>query len=144
MSGLVDFLTARLADDERMALAAAPDSWKVDGSWKADTWTNDKGREFLIIADHFNMPPAIVIQHRASADHIANYDPARALREVRAKQRIIAEHPILTAWSVCTRCSDFSEHGGEPLRKVPGPCNTLRLLALPYAQHPDYQQEWAV
>jgi hypothetical protein len=71
-------------------------------------------------------------------------DVAFGLAEVAAKRQIIDEHPILTGYRVCTRCSDFAAERGELIRQVPGPCLTLRLLALPYARHPEYQQEWAV
>lgn len=69
------------------------------------------------------------------------FDPDRVLREVEAKRRLLVEHPILTAWRVCTRCSDYAEPG-EIFREVSGPCATVRLLALPYADHDDYREEW--
>lgn len=53
--------------------------------------------------------------------HIARHHPSRVLREVEAKRQLLdALAPIEKyRWS-------------------------LRLLALPYADHPDYQQEWTL
>lgn len=63
------------------------------------------------------------------------WSPARVLAEVDAKRRILAEHPWRhepdwPSGRQCRQCA--TEH----------PCTTLRLLALPYAGHPDYREEW--
>lgn len=71
------------------------------------------------------------------AFHIARHNPPRVLADVDAKRRIIRWHfgqpndttPYGEPVTIC--------HCGYDL-----PCTTLRLLALPYADHPDYQQEW--
>jgi pyrimidine deaminase RibD-like protein len=60
---------------------------------------------------------------RAEA-HIARHDPARVLADVAAKRAIVALHP-------CDDCGMGND-----------PCSTLRLLAQPYAEHPDYDEEW--
>jgi hypothetical protein len=78
-----------------------------------------------------------------TAPHIARWDPARVFAECEAKRRIVAAHPMkyLDRWdcSVCDACAnEFNDYwivGG-------GPCPTLILLALPYADHPDYQESW--
>lgn len=61
--------------------------------------------------------------------------PARVLASHSAKRRIIALH-FRTSYlpgddpdDGCIVCGGW-------------PCDTLRLLALPYADHPDYRQEW--
>jgi hypothetical protein len=59
--------------------------------------------------------------------------PERLVAEVEAKRRILAEH-ALNGW-VCDTCDN-----GEVEQVFP--CPTLRLLALPYADHPDYREEW--
>ena len=51
-------------------------------------------------------------------------NPARVLAECEAKRRIV-EH------------CDF-----DHLARSPGDPYVLRLLALPYADHPDYREEW--
>lgn len=122
---LTAFLHARLNEDEQAARAAEADIASWGGTWEAFTDTLWK---------------RTVIEADAICDHIARHDPARVLAEVNAKRRIIDEHPILTAWKVCTRCSDF--YDTAPISRIYGPCPTLRLLALPHAGHPDYRQEW--
>ena len=53
----------------------------------------------------------------------------RVLAECDAKRRIVGlHHEILT---ICQGCANESY-----------PCRTLRALALPYADHPDYREEW--
>lgn len=71
----------------------------------------------------------------------------RVLREVDTKRRMLDEHPVALGWDghvvggqVCRTCAEIDssgELGGDPY-----PCKTLRLLALPYADHPDYREEW--
>lgn len=73
------------------------------------------------------------------AEHIARHDPARVLAEADAKRRIIKVHfrrrsydwdePGVIGFE-CAQCCDRF------------PCTTLRLLALPYADHPYYKPEW--
>jgi len=67
-------------------------------------------------------------------EYLARFSPDRVLAEAEAKLRIISEHIDGEAW--CDHCSG-GEHMGDPDH-----CVTLRLLALPYADHPDYNEEW--
>ncbi|MGW8485361.1 DUF6221 family protein [Streptomyces sp. NPDC055886] len=57
--------------------------------------------------------------HSTIAQHVALYDPARVLREIEAKRRILASH-ARGSW----------------------PCHHLRDLASPYTDHPDFPT-WA-
>lgn len=63
-------------------------------------------------------------------------DPARVLAECDAKRRIVALHSY--EWM---GPDDAAEKGCECDYEA-WPCPTLRLLALPYADHEDYRQEW--
>jgi hypothetical protein len=84
--------------------------------------------------------------HWADCDHFRYFSEGglpctcmlgnRLLAECEAKRRIIDLHGDAMARDpfdpdVCAYCND-----------APHPCLTLRLLTLPYADHPDYQQEW--
>lgn len=85
--------------------------------------------------------------------------PVETLRElaadVDAKQRILALHAV----EVRTAPARYSEHTGERLAAEhevtcavcgwasddpSSGCETVRLLALPFAGHPDYREEWAL
>jgi hypothetical protein len=59
--------------------------------------------------------------------HIARWDPARVLAECEAKRRIVELHGC---YHSC-RSSDYA-----------GDCPTMDLVALPYASHPEYREEW--
>jgi fructoselysine-6-P-deglycase FrlB-like protein len=52
-------------------------------------------------------------------------DPAHLLAECEAKRRIVEA------------CADVLAYDAEAL-----PQDVLRFLALPYADHPDYREEW--
>lgn len=118
---LVQFLTARLDEDERIARTAGDTGWEP-------TQLDD--------------PDAVLVLNAQKGiwSHIYRHDPARVLRDVEAKRRIIDEHEqagsdlyVGEPMPWCVTCSS----GGWP-------CPTLRLLALSYADHPDYRaEEWA-
>jgi hypothetical protein len=77
---------------------------------------------------------------------IRHMSPARVLAECEAKRRIIEEHAPDKGYELdtCHRCADWEDPGWdhEPPPSVVYPCLTLRALALPYASHPDYRDEW--
>lgn len=62
-----------------------------------------------------------------------SHDPARVLAECEAKRRIVStmQSAINGGWQSQSR---------EEIEFVA--TRTLRLLALPYADHPDYREEW--
>lgn len=75
------------------------------------------------------------------------YDPARALVDVEVKRRLLDEHrpaPRFAGHPVtCARClTEISDSPGLPSLNQLHPCQTIRLLALPYADHADYRDEW--
>jgi hypothetical protein len=63
----------------------------------------------------------------------------RALREVvQLHETIRAAYPGTSVESApcCRVCSAGGEYPGD------FPCETLRILAVPYADHPDWREEW--
>jgi hypothetical protein len=82
------------------------------------------------------------------------------LAECDAKRRIVEMHTKTgTSWLnadgklagpdedrivYCELCSFHEQYEGFNDYEEPWPCPTLRILALPYADHPDYQPEWRV
>lgn len=61
--------------------------------------------------------------------HIVRWDPARVLAECEAKRSLINIHPEAVG-------QDLSAGAAWAYDEM------LRRLALPYADHPDYRQEW--
>lgn len=108
MSDLVEFLRARLDEDEARARGEGPHI----------VFHDPAGRP---------LPPPPMP---------GSYPAGRVLREVEAKRRILAEHrPMIPGWChTCDVPADVkgNEHG----------CLTVRLLALPYADHPNYREAW--
>lgn len=60
----------------------------------------------------------------------------RWLRECKAKRRIVGMHE--NDGGSCGTCTDSDYLGLVD----DWPCDTLKALALPYADHPDYREEW--
>jgi hypothetical protein len=75
------------------------------------------------------------------AVHIARWDPARVLAECEAKRRIVEAADEATGLDMTVD----SERLVGPRDLVADPYLgdvMLRLLAMPYADHPDYAEEW--
>lgn len=81
------------------------------------------------------------------AAHVAHHDPARAFAECAAKRAIIEMHKVIVVWPEGTGGSKYYTGGVDVCascdERTHVPCPTLRALAAVYADHPDYQQEWA-
>lgn len=135
-----EFLEARLAEDEataRSALQPAPwwpgdertvptEEWtfdwhevrqrKLDRSRYRNEFTKGDGSPYFVVAEC----------HPGSAQvsrHMARHDPARVLRDVEAKRRILE----------MSRLADYRSSAMD---------DVLLLLAAPYAEHPDYAPHW--
>lgn len=130
MATITEFLLARIEEDEADALSAGEGAWFVDGTW----WL--EGVEHARVG-----PDEVAFTHPGYVSHIARHDPARVLREVKAKRAIMSEHELEDYEGVpsCWLCAHVFSWGKEPDR--PGPCATLRALAAVYADHPDYNLE---
>ncbi|GAA4232624.1 hypothetical protein GCM10022254_33040 [Actinomadura meridiana] len=120
---LVEFLRDRLAKDERIAQACSGGPWKTAPSGTVTADADDPG--FVATAEN-----------EAYAEHIARHDPARTLREVAAARQIVDDYEKETWMLGQGHRSPELEAAHEARASV------LRLLALPYAAHPAYQEEW--
>jgi len=113
MDDLIAFLRARLDEDEKTAHRAHGDLFSVLGQ-----------------VEYYDGAAEMDEQH------ITRHNPKRVLAEVEAKRQVLIEHqPWRPRWcSTCDVPGDYQgrEHG----------CTTVRLLALPYADHPDYRDAW--
>ena len=136
---LITFLRARLDEDEAVARAATAGPWVESG-------VGDHGWGVSFSALGSGVEADDSDQGRADAAHIARHDPARVLAEVEAKRQIMGLHPVIGGWEdedghdrglgceCCGHSEEYSDRGGW--------CETLRLLALSYADHPDYRDAW--
>ncbi|MFE5628463.1 DUF6221 family protein [Streptomyces sp. NPDC056543] len=115
MDDLVQFLRARLDEDEQTARGTAMEwgtAWTVDEAMTSVR--SDTGAD-------------VVAEPNVPIRHIASHDPARVLREVDAKRRRLE---VL---------ADAIQRGHDDYDIA---TELLPLEALPYADHPDYRDEW--
>lgn len=126
---LVEFVTARLDEDERVALAAAPGPWTANA--ECDEVLAVDG---IHVADGFSLSGA---QLRATVDHIARHDPASVLRDVAAKRMVVA------AWASYDEATPYNERAALLVdgAKRAMAC-AIFAFAKTYADHPDYDESW--
>jgi uncharacterized protein (DUF1684 family) len=117
---VVEFLEARVAEDELTAQAAVDSSpsWRVFYDYRD---VKDADGYYVVQADG-SYPSA------EQAAHIARHDPARVLRECTAIRAVIAE--------VLRRAA--TDDDSDPYLE-----DLVRELAAVYADHPDYDASWA-
>jgi hypothetical protein len=82
---------------------------------------------------------AVVPADHDAGRHIARHDPARVLAEVAAKRRLMNHAIYMTQWTD-EHQAGVSEHEIRMMR-IAGE-HVLRLVASPYADHPDYRHGW--
>lgn len=125
---LVEFLLARIAEDDETARRAPVAPWTVDPDGCCVRHSgHDAARDVAEMSD--------------AAEHIARWDPARVLAECEAKRRIIEladeatglDMQVDSEFRVAIRDETAQPYVGDSI---------LRALALPYAVHPDYREEW--
>jgi hypothetical protein len=142
--GIVEFLTARLDDEERMAKAAIGTAvfQSQTGRWLSERVLHTYGSSLIVfaVANGGGRTQAADLSaawdSESRAEFIAYHDPARVLADVAAKRRIIELH---TGQHDCAGSIDNST--AWPYVG----CDTLRLLAQPCKDHPDYDAEaWSV
>lgn len=143
---LTEFLLARIAEDEadaRTAVGIAPGDDRTPSDW----WVKEE--HSMVYAGHW--VPVVETAERsipngegdgvitwrvpATLDHIARHDPARVLAECEAKRRIVKEIEAL-------RGQRLAPPGSASLIMDYSLDRALRHLALPYADHPDYDDAW--
>jgi hypothetical protein len=146
MSGdLAEFLLARIAEDETVArraetFAVRRTTRSADGAYgdpirHVQTPNAQATRIYVAWAvDSDGWSPSESGTHEGATALLERYGPARVLAECEAKRRIVAEHDDQHS------CTSWELASAEPYVG----CSVLRLLALPYADHPDYREEWRV
>ncbi|PKV80892.1 DUF6221 family protein [Nocardia fluminea] len=132
MSTIEDFITQRLAEDERQAGVAAEargDHWCAD----YDGVAGPHGRV------GYDMDTNVI-------DHIANHDPARVLRQVAAVRDILG----LAQSAMGAHQADYEPGGtgdeamyGYRMGAAFAYDPVLKAIAATWSDHPDFQPEWA-
>ncbi|MFF7096385.1 DUF6221 family protein [Streptomyces rubradiris] len=110
MDELVQFLRARLDEDEQIARDANASPEMVTG----------------IPRSYASAPVAL---------HIVRHDPARVLRDIEARRGIVDD--------LAQVIREGEEYKGPDYYEGVDACErTLKRLALSYADHPAYREEW--
>lgn len=136
MTSLPDFLLARIADEQAEAeaaivvLKAANESveWWVDGPGEKSGkfWIYDTGEKFT---------------HEAIAAHIARHDPARVLADCAARRAIVEFAVDNTGAAKAQRATGVGDYF---IAAAETASTILRVMAQPYADHPEFDQAWAL
>lgn len=115
---IVEFLEARLAEDERIAKATGEDTTY------GFTWPNTQ----------YEVRSSELI-------HIRRHDPERALREVDAKRKIVDGYKR----SIRGMGGPATGPNTAPMLAATSKavCDSIHSLAAIYSDHPDYRKEWA-
>lgn len=144
MANIIEFLEARIAEDEAMAKAATPGPWErpLNTRWKsfvsAEMPKGDPASRWKDNVDHRGEVERVGVvscpiwsggkfvrpQSGRDLEHIARHNPARILAECASKRAALE---VSVNWDGYTRNISL-----------------LRALAFAYNHHPDYQQEWAL
>ncbi|MCZ2821311.1 DUF6221 family protein [Modestobacter sp. VKM Ac-2977] len=137
MTDQADFLLARIAEDEAVARAAFQQvKERVVGGWY---WSDAGDAVFLddtptpVACGPWKQP-----MHQPSAQHMVRWDPERVLAECLAKRRIVE--------SAQRAFRGREEFGRSPLERgaASGFGLAVTLLAMAYADHPEYREEYGL
>lgn len=132
MTDLVQFLRDRLDEDEQAATGASAGPWKP---WRGKALLHGLGQlehAVTLPGEGIGSRASIVTASWMDAEHIARHDPARVLAEVDAKRRIV-DYLV----------EELEDQGADnPWWYDDKLLPILRCLALPYADHPHYREEW--
>jgi uncharacterized protein DUF6221 len=140
VTAIVEFLLARIAEDE--AVARVGDAASYPAPWSTEQVDLDTyGVASRVVCDGGSGDVVGDPIDDDLAAHIARWDPARVLAECATKRRLITEHRPIDG--MCGHCSQDEEQPAPVGWWVPTPCETLLALAAIYADHPDYDPAWA-
>lgn len=140
LSDLIEFLRARLDEDEAMARAALGD----DEAWRLDR----SGGRVLSESMHgaFGQWIAQPDGDEMIAEHIARWSPARVLAETAARRAVLnlyleTRDGDLDTWSV-GRLYGLETAVEAIAQRLYGLEAAVEAIAQPYADHPDFDPCW--
>jgi hypothetical protein len=125
---LAEFLLARIAEDQEAAKRAA---FGYGSAWASET---DDAEDWSVVhAD--GKRDMVGCEDGDVTRHIVRWDPARVLAECDAKRRVVN----LAVRQQRREGREFSELARQARHERD---EMLRALAVVYADHPDYRDEW--
>jgi hypothetical protein len=125
---LVAFLLARIGYDLQVV------KWQRELMQTRYPDAEDPGEHWLVQSDRGGF--VLLSEERLAADSQARL---RVVELHRLGGTYTPGDDLREGFSYCATCGS-----GEPYEyPTAWPCETLKLLALPYADHPDYRPEWA-
>lgn len=133
MSGLVEFLQARLDEDERVALEATSGPWTVEIHRHRVTGEIVDAEVLPVVEQEGN--GAGGVPRPEDAEHIARHHPARVLREVRCKRALLEAAAIVVGGHEIFKLPDIVGNVGPWL-------GVVKQMASVYSDHPDYDEAW--
>jgi predicted Zn-ribbon and HTH transcriptional regulator len=145
VSDLIAFIERRLDEDERLARDALHPDAVSPGEWVTEQHgTHSEPNRCHIAEDRRGHYWSVAFEvFIPNAEHMARHDPARVLREVEAKRRVLARHheESHVYGQICRGCG--FEGDNEDPRNFIDECEELRDLASVWSDHPDYRTEWS-
>lgn len=126
---IIDFLNARLNEDEASAKAAGSAPWVADlpRSVNVDPKATAANKHAFQRQGHIAS-----VENPGAQAHIARHHPARALREIEAKRKLVHE---------CQEAHQYyTQHPMAPAGEITGLHTAIKLAASVYADHPDYPE----
>jgi hypothetical protein len=118
---LVQFLRARLDDDEQAAR-------RVESSWRQIGETG-----VIVASDGARAEECANGNWTGVAEHIVRHDPARVLAGIDGRRRIVDDYAYYTS---------IGGHTDAERGRTEGLTYAVQCLALPYAGHLDFRDEW--
>lgn len=130
MDDLVRWLGEQLdAQEARVrALPGGPWRWEKLDDPVADELAGPDG--MVLVSGDADGYSSWIDRHEAFDAYLPDIDPARVLREIDAKRRIVGDLAKVIG-------GEYIDDGEPVLAE-----HVLRLLALPYADRPGYREEW--
>lgn len=136
---LMAFVRARLDEEAQVALRATSGPWRwIDPGGKVKSALVGPGHPYQTV-----IPAAggDVYPSKYDAAHIVWQDPAHVLRRLESDRRILDRYADQHYHAPAFPGSQYPELRAEETGAC-RTCVTLRLMALRYADHPDYREDW--
>jgi hypothetical protein len=127
---LTSFLLARIAEDEAAAAAATQGPWQYDARYQEVA-----AGPVYVAQTEYDQDPRTTGNSDNDGAHIARHDPTRVLHECETKRQIVN-------LAVPADLAGYMGGDGSYDESLATMEAVLVRLALPYADHPDYRDEW--